>query len=99
MAERLCALFLRLKGYRILATRYAYRCINFLEEEALAGRNTVACVGVQGSQYHITPLEDVIRQYDMKLERPKEQWWMTLRPIARMLAQPGPQYYQRRNGD
>lgn len=80
---------------RILATRYAYRCINFLEEEALAGRNTVACVGVQGSRYHITPLEEVVRQYDTKYERPKEQWWMSLRPVARMLAQPGPQYYQR----
>ncbi|GIK71040.1 MAG: 6-phosphofructokinase [Chloroflexota bacterium] len=84
---------------RILATRYAYRCIRFLEEEALAGRDTVACLGVQGSKYHVTPLEEVIRRYDAKHERPKEQWWMDLRPIAQMLAQPGPQYYQQDHQD
>jgi hypothetical protein len=27
---------------------------------------------------------------DVKNKRPKEQWWMELRPIARVLAQPGP---------
>ncbi len=74
---------------RILATRYAYRCINFLEEDALAGRDTVACIGVQGSQYNVTPLEEIVRRYDAKYERPKEQWWMDLRPTAQMLAQPG----------
>ncbi|MFO7631822.1 MAG: 6-phosphofructokinase [Caldilinea sp.] len=79
---------------RILATRYAYRSISFLEEEALAERDTVACVGVRGSQYHVTPLDEITRRYDARYERPKEQWWMDLRPIAQMLAQPGPQYHQ-----
>jgi 6-phosphofructokinase 1 len=27
---------------------------------------------------------------DKQFERPKEQWWMARRPIARILAQPGP---------
>jgi 6-phosphofructokinase 1 len=79
---------------RNLATRYAYRSINFLEEEALAERDTVACVGIQGSKFHVTPLEEIVRRYDTKYERPKEQWWMDLRSIAQMLAQPGPQYHQ-----
>ena len=84
---------------RILATRYAYRCINYLEEEALAERDTVACIGVQGSQYNVTPLEEVVRRYDVRHERPKEQWWMDLRQTARMLAQPGPQYYSESGND
>ena len=79
---------------RNLATRYAYRCIKFLEEEAVANQNTVACLGLQGSKYHISPLDEIVRRYDAKHERPKEQWWMDLRPIAQMLAQPGPQYHQ-----
>jgi 6-phosphofructokinase 1 len=79
---------------RNLATRYAYRSINFLEEEALAERDTVACIGIQGSKFHVTPLEEIVRRYDTKYERPKEQWWMDLRSIAQMLAQPGPQYHQ-----
>ena len=40
---------------RILATRYAYRCISFLEEQANAKNSDVTCVGVQGSEYKLTP--------------------------------------------
>ena len=78
---------------RILATRYAYRCINFLEEKALADSSDSAVVGVQGSEYRFTPLEDILKEYDVPHERPKRQWWMGLKPIAQMLAQPEPQYY------
>jgi hypothetical protein len=28
---------------------------------------------------------------DSKYGRPKEQWWLDLRPIVDLLAQPGPQ--------
>jgi 6-phosphofructokinase 1 len=80
---------------RILATRFAYRCINFLEEKALAGSDEAAVVGLSGSGYHFTPLEDILRTYDVTHQRPKQQWWMDLRPIARMLAQPGPQFYEK----
>jgi 6-phosphofructokinase 1 len=79
---------------RILATRFAFRCINFLEEKALGGSDEAAVVGLSGSGYHFTPLEDVLRNYDIAHQRPKQQWWMDLRPIARMLAQPGPKFYE-----
>jgi 6-phosphofructokinase 1 len=79
---------------RILATRFAYRCINFLEEKALSGSDEAAVVGLSGSGYHFTPLEEVLRTYDVTHQRPKQQWWMELRPIARMLAQPGPKFYE-----
>jgi 6-phosphofructokinase 1 len=79
---------------RILATRFAYRCINFLEEKALGGSDEAAVVGLSGSGYHFTPLEEVLRTYDVAHQRPKQQWWMELRPIARMLAQPGPKFYE-----
>ena len=78
---------------RILATRYAYRCIQYLEEKAYAGDNEVACVGITGSEYAITPLVDALRSYDVAMERPKQQWWLSLEPMARMLAQPGPGFY------
>ena len=35
-----------------------------------------------------TPLYDVSRIFDEENQRPKEQWWMRLQPLARMLAQP-----------
>lgn len=78
---------------RILATRFAYRCIDFLVEKALAGSDEAAAVGLSGNGYHISALEDLVRTYDVVHQRPKQQWWMDLRPIARMLAQPGPRFY------
>ena len=78
---------------RILATRYAYRCIQYLEEQAYAGENEVACVGVTGSEYAVTPLVDALRGYDVALERSKQQWWTSLEKLAQMLAQPGPGFY------
>ncbi len=79
---------------RILATRFAFRCINFLEEKALSGSDEAAVVGLSGSGYHFTPLDEVLRTYDVAHQRPKQQWWMDLRPIARLLAQPGPKFYE-----
>jgi len=78
---------------RILATRYAYRCVQYLEEKAYAHDSEVACVGITGSEYAITPLVDALRGYDVAKERPKQQWWLGLEPMARMLAQPGPGFY------
>ena len=78
---------------RILATRYAYRCIQYLEEQAYAGESEVACIGITGSEYAVTPLVDALRGYDATLERPKQQWWLTLEKLAQMLAQPGPGFY------
>lgn len=79
---------------RILATRFAYRCINFLEEKAASDSDEASVVGLSGSGYQFTPLDEALRGYDLAHQRPKQQWWMDLRPIARMLAQPEAQFYE-----
>ena len=38
----------------------------------------------------ITSFDEISRLMDLENHRPKEQWWMELRSIARILAQPGP---------
>ena len=35
-------------------------------------------------------LEDFPRMVDSDYQRPKEQWWLELRPIAKVMAKPGP---------
>jgi 6-phosphofructokinase 1 len=77
---------------RIQATRLAVRCIEFLIEEAGKTNPRGTCVGLQAGQVRYTDLEDLPRLMDQKLQRPKEQWWLKLRPIAKLLAQPGPQF-------
>ena len=75
---------------RILATRLAARCIDFLTEQIDRDEPVSACIGQVGGQLEFTDLEDVPRMLNMEFFRPKKQWWLDLRPIARILAQPGP---------
>ena len=78
---------------RIQATRLATKCIEFLIEEVEANKNPAAAalIGLQAGKVRFSNLEDFSRMIDEQYQRPKEQWWLELRPIAKVLAQPGPQ--------
>ncbi|KAA3664873.1 MAG: 6-phosphofructokinase [Chloroflexi bacterium] len=76
---------------RILATRLAARCIDFLQEQITSDEPMSACIGLVSGEIKFTRLDDMPRMLDVEHARPKKQWWMDLRPIARILAQPGPQ--------
>jgi 6-phosphofructokinase 1 len=76
---------------RIQATRLAARCIDFLTEEALSHSHHAVAIGWQGGVVQFTSLEDLPRLIEKGAQRPKTQWWLALRPIARVLAMPGPQ--------
>lgn len=82
---------------RIQATRLAKKCISFLEEQVGQEEPMSAGVGLVGGRYRFTSLEDVPRLYDQTFQRPKKQWWLDLRPVARSLAQPGANFHL--NGD
>lgn len=75
---------------RILATRLTSYAINQLEEQIAAADPACACIGQIGGSLVFTNMEDVPRMFDMEKKRPKKQWWMDLRPIARILAKPSP---------
>ena len=75
---------------RIQATRLASKCIDFLIEESSNPEPASAFIGMQDGQVKFTGLEDYPRMADKATGRPKKQWWLKLRPIARVLAQPGP---------
>ena len=76
---------------RIQATRLAAKCIEFLIEQAGQASPAGAFIGLKAGQVKFFGLEDLPRMLDSVHKRPKEQWWLDLRPIARLLAQPGPQ--------
>jgi 6-phosphofructokinase 1 len=75
---------------RIQATRLAARCVDFLSTEAAKGNSAGAFIGLQAGHVQFTSLEDLPRMVDQAHQRPKQQWWMELRPIAHVLAQPAP---------
>jgi len=75
---------------RILATRLAKRCVERLIDEAEAGTDAALAIGLNDGKVEFCELETLRRQVNSEYQRPKSQWWMDLRPIARVLAQPGP---------
>jgi len=75
---------------RIQATRLAAECIRYLTEKAGNGQSNAAFMGLERGRVRFHDLEDLSRMMDVDQLRPKEQWWLSLRPIARMLAQRGP---------
>lgn len=79
---------------RVLAARYAVWCIDYLEEQATNGNTGTAGIGLVGGEYQQKPFDELLNMFDVDVQRPKEQWWMGLRPIVRMLAQPSPHYFE-----
>lgn len=75
---------------RILGTRLATKCINFLEGQIGQSESESACIGLLRGSYKFTELRDLPRLMDVENGRPREQWWLALRPIARILAQAAP---------
>lgn len=75
---------------RIMATRLATRCIDYLIEQIDSHLYTCAFIGLQGKEIKFHNFEDFDRMVDLKIQRPKEQWWMEIRSIAKVLAQPAP---------
>lgn len=73
---------------RIQATRLASRCVSYLVDHALRGSADSAFIGFDGGQVVLHPLEDFPRMVDRTYKRPKDQWWLELHPIARLLARP-----------
>lgn len=80
---------------RIQATRLAAGGIQFLTEQASQRAPAAAAIGLQGGKIVFTSLEDLPRLAEKDHQRPREQWWLELRPIARIMAQPRPQFDER----
>lgn len=77
---------------RILATRMAVYCVDFLVGALDNGIPAANFIGLREGQVVFDHLQDFPRMIDGDVQRPKNQWWMDVRPIARVMAQPCPHY-------
>jgi 6-phosphofructokinase 1 len=75
---------------RIQGIRLAVQSIDFLINEIGKKDPSNVFIGLEGGKIKFTGMEDYTRLEDWDFGRPKNQWWMDLIPIARLLAQPGP---------
>ncbi|HEX6288766.1 MAG TPA: 6-phosphofructokinase [Herpetosiphonaceae bacterium] len=75
---------------RIHATRLAAACIDWLIDEVGKAVAGAAFIGMQEGEARFHRLEDLPHMLDARARRPREQWWLDLRPIAKIMAQAGP---------
>ena len=75
---------------RIQATRLARLCLEYLIGECDKGSARSTFIGQQAGQIQFNDMQDFPRIIDAEHERPKEQWWLELQKINKLLAQPGP---------
>ncbi len=73
---------------RIQATRLVARCIEFLTQQAAKPVPSCAAIGLQAGKVDFTTLADLPLLMDPHFQRPVNEWWMRLRPIAKVMAQP-----------
>jgi 6-phosphofructokinase 1 len=75
---------------RIQGTRLAVQSIEFLINELEKKSHQHVFIGLEGGKIQFTEMGDYTRLEDWEYGRPTNQWWMDIRPLARLLAQPGP---------
>ncbi|MCB0227362.1 MAG: 6-phosphofructokinase, partial [Anaerolineae bacterium] len=73
---------------RIQATRLAARAVEHLIEAAEQDASPAVAVGRWSGKIHFTDLERLPDLIVAGMQRPKEQYWLRLRPIVKLLSQP-----------
>lgn len=74
---------------RIQATRLAWESVRHLVEQATSDDPTGAMVGFQRGKIRFTPLERFPDLVDGAAQRPSEQGWMRLQPVAEVMSRVG----------
>ena len=69
---------------RILAARLAIAAIETLQS-LNDNASDYLCLGLKGKQIIATELETALAEIDWPHERPKDEWFMELRELARIL--------------
>jgi 6-phosphofructokinase 1 len=75
---------------RIQATRLATKCIDFLIQEANKRTAAVGFMGRRNGKVQVFDIEEMSRMVDPAYDRPREQWWMDIVPIASELSKAAP---------
>lgn len=75
---------------RIQATRLSRLCLEHLIQRCEKKSDAMSFIGLQGGKYEFQDMRDFPRMVDLEFQRPIDEWWLNLRPIARLLAKLGP---------
>lgn len=75
---------------RLLATQLAWFAMHDLADQVAEGTTEGRYCGVSAEGFEAYSLEDVDREMDADNNRPREQWWLNMREIIKVLATPAP---------
>jgi 6-phosphofructokinase 1 len=73
---------------RVLATRLAAHCIDFLTGELERGTAAGAFIGLAEGKVTTFPLKQMPDMTDTRCRRPLQQWWLDLRAVMAAMARP-----------
>ncbi|KAG0709937.1 ATP-dependent 6-phosphofructokinase [Chionoecetes opilio] len=90
---------------RNMGTKMAAKVVTWLTDKMLANRredgsvfcqtsDTAALLGLQRRSYTFQPVIDLKERTDWERRIPKEQWWLKLRPLLRILAKHEGAYFE-----
>ncbi|HEX5838965.1 MAG TPA: 6-phosphofructokinase [Anaerolineales bacterium] len=71
---------------RIQASRLARLCIERLIQQCSQGDTTGCFIGLQDGKFIFHDMRDFDRMGDLQFQRPRQQWWLSLKPIAHTMA-------------
>ncbi len=74
---------------RIQSTRFASKSLDYLIDQAMSETPQSAFMGLQHGRIRFTPLDEFPNLIETDVQRPKEQSWMSLLPLAKVMGRPG----------
>jgi 6-phosphofructokinase 1 len=76
---------------RIQATRLTRLCLEQLIDQCNRGDTAGCFIGLQNGKFVFHDMRDFDRMANLQYQRPREQWWLQLRPIANIMAKLAPE--------
>ena len=73
---------------RLLAARLVSGALTLLGEQFAAGSDEGHYVGLVRGEIRHSPLSGLANDVDVTFRRPREQWWLALRPVLEAVSNP-----------
>ena len=71
---------------RLLAVRLVSRALDLISAEFTAGTSESHYLGLVQSKVTAHPVAEMMAEMDLTFRRPKDQWWLALRPVMKAVA-------------
>ena len=71
---------------RLLATRLSRAALAQIDEQLTAGTARTCYVGEVDGQEQVTPISQLDHDLEPTLDRPRNQWWLDLRPVGSVVS-------------